>query len=105
MIGRVLPLVTATIAAAGVAVFVSSITVASQVQRSPEGASAMSLPGAEAAKALVAAKTAKGWTPPKTLWGHPDLQGTFTTKDEANTPYERPEQFEGRRVEDITPDE
>ena len=38
-------------------------------------------------------------------WGDPDISGNFTTKDEANTPLERPEQFAGRRVEDITPQE
>ena len=39
------------------------------------------------------------WTPPKTPWGDPDLQGTFTNKDEANTPLERPDEFKGRDAE------
>jgi hypothetical protein len=38
-------------------------------------------------------------------WGDPDLQGNFTTKDEANTPFERPPQFAGKRAEDVTPAE
>jgi hypothetical protein len=42
---------------------------------------------------------------PRTPWGDPDLQGTFTNKDEAGTPLERPSEFEGRRIEDITPAE
>jgi hypothetical protein len=43
------------------------------------------------------------WTPPKTPWGHPDLQGIYTNKDEANTPLERPDQFSGRSAKDFTP--
>ena len=42
---------------------------------------------------------------PRTPWGDPDLQGTFTNKDEVGTPFERPGEFEGRRIEDITPAE
>jgi hypothetical protein len=66
------------------------------------GQGASSLPGADAVKALVAARTAKGFTPPKTPWGDPDIQGIFTTKDEANTPFERPDEWAGKRMEDIT---
>jgi len=40
---------------------------------------------------------------PRTPWGDPDLQGTFTNKDEVGTPFERPDEFQGRRVEDIPP--
>ena len=39
---------------------------------------------------------------PRTPWGDPDLQGTFTNKDEVGTPFERPAEFRGRRIEDIT---
>ena len=46
--------------------------------------------------------TSKAWTSPRTPWGDPDLQGTFTNKYEQNTPMERPKEFEGRRVLDIT---
>jgi hypothetical protein len=42
---------------------------------------------------------------PRTPWGDPDLQGTFTNKDEVGTPLERPREFEGRRIDDITPAE
>ena len=41
------------------------------------------------------------WTPPRTPWGDPDLQGSFTNKSEQGTPFERPSEFEGRRLEDI----
>ena len=56
-------------------------------------------------RAFVTARMAKGFTPPKTPWGDPDIQGVFTTKDEANTPFERPDAWAGRRMEDITPKE
>jgi hypothetical protein len=41
------------------------------------------------------------YTPPRTPWGDPDLQGTYTNKYEQATPLERPAQFAGRRVEEI----
>lgn len=42
---------------------------------------------------------------PRTPWGDPDLQGTYTNKNEASTPFERPAEFQGRRLEDISPAE
>jgi hypothetical protein len=45
---------------------------------------------------------ASAYAPPKTPWGHPDLQGQYTNKDEANTPLERPDEFKGRRAEEFT---
>jgi len=45
------------------------------------------------------------YAPPRTPWGDPDLQGTYTNKYELNTPFERPAEFEGRRIEDVTPAE
>jgi hypothetical protein len=45
---------------------------------------------------------ARRWTPPRTPWGDPDLQGNFTNKYEHGTPFERPQEFEGRRLEDVT---
>ena len=41
-----------------------------------------------------------GWTPPKTPWGDPDIQGNFTNKYEQGTPMERPAGFEGRKADD-----
>jgi len=49
--------------------------------------------------------TPPGWTPPKTPWGDPDIQGNLTNLYEVGTPLERPAQFEGRRIEDITGEE
>jgi hypothetical protein len=41
------------------------------------------------------------YVPPRTPWGDPDLQGNFTNKYEQSTPFERPPEFEGRRVDEI----
>jgi hypothetical protein len=42
------------------------------------------------------------WTPARTAWGDPDLTGIYSNSDESGIPFERPAQFEGRRLEDIT---
>src|SRR5436853_7681556 len=33
------------------------------------------------------------WTPPRTPWGDPDLQGIYTSDDLMDTPIERPAEF------------
>jgi hypothetical protein len=52
-----------------------------------------------------AALSAQTYSPPKTPWGHPDLQGIYSNDDETGTPMERPAQFEGKTLSDITPEE
>ena len=49
-----------------------------------------------------ASSSGSSWTAPRTPWGDPDLQGNYTNKYETSTPFERPKEFEGRRMEDIT---
>jgi hypothetical protein len=49
----------------------------------------------------IAGQGKPSYTPPRTPWGDPDLQGTYTNKYEQSTPLERPEQFAGRRVDDV----
>src|SRR5262245_53258248 len=49
----------------------------------------------------VATQDHAGYTPPRTPWGDPDLQGSYTNKSEQGTPFERPKEFEGRRLEDV----
>ena len=44
----------------------------------------------------------KTWKPARTAWGDPDLTGIYSNSDESGIPLERPAQFEGRRLEDIT---
>jgi len=45
------------------------------------------------------------YVPARTPWGEPDITGVFTNSDESGIPFERPAEFEGRRMEDITPAE
>ncbi|MGH9148349.1 MAG: hypothetical protein ACRD1Q_16685 [Vicinamibacterales bacterium] len=40
--------------------------------------------------------TTNAFTPRRTPWGHPDIQGIYTNKDEANTPLERPGNLQSR---------
>ena len=42
------------------------------------------------AQAAKAAPGTENWTPPKTPWGDPDLQGTWTSDDCIGTPLNRP---------------
>jgi hypothetical protein len=44
-------------------------------------------------------------TAPRTPWGDPDLQGTYTNTYENGTPFERPDEFAGRTLEDVTGEE
>ena len=46
---------------------------------------------------LALAQSAPNWQPPKTAWGHPDLQGTYTSDDLQGVPMERAAQFGTRR--------
>jgi hypothetical protein len=62
----------------------------------------LALTALPAAQKKAPAAQANPWTPPRTPWGDPDLQGNFTTRDEMNTPMERPDQWAGKRPEDIT---
>jgi hypothetical protein len=50
-------------------------------------------------------RAGKAYSPPRTPWGDPDLGGAFTNNDESGIPFERPNEFDGRRPEDITPEE
>ena len=52
----------------------------------------------DASKAISAqlSAPAKGYVPPKTAWGHPDISGTWTSDGAIGIPRERPEKFAGR---------
>ena len=76
-----------------VGVWLMSVPARSQTPRKPP------LPSTTATKP---AKPTKAYLAPRTAWGDPDLQGNYTNKYEQNTPLERPEEFAGRRVEDVT---
>ena len=47
----------------------------------------------------------KNWKPERTPWGDPDLAGVYSNSDESGIPFERPAQFAGRNLKDITPAE
>jgi hypothetical protein len=68
----------------------------------PLAAQAQSTSG-RPASANPAAKAA--WTPPRTPWGDPDLQGNYTNVYENGTPLERPDQFAGRTLEEVRGEE
>ncbi len=71
-------------------------------------ASLMAIPVAAQQKPAPAAKPAakaKAYTVPKTPWGDPDIAGVFTNNDESGIPIERPNQFEGKQLEDVSESE
>jgi hypothetical protein len=41
---------------------------------------------------------AQKWSPPKTAWGDPDLQGVWTSDDSFGVPFERPHAYGNRKV-------
>jgi len=41
------------------------------------------------------------FAPPRTPWGDPDIQGTYTNADENGTPMEQPPDLAGKRLEDF----
>ncbi|HEY7447702.1 MAG TPA: hypothetical protein VH702_06110 [Vicinamibacterales bacterium] len=45
-----------------------------------------------------ASATADPWSPPRTAWGDPDLQGIWPSANIAGTPFERPTQFGDRKL-------
>jgi hypothetical protein len=45
---------------------------------------------------------AAGYSAPRTPWGDPDLQGTYTNSNESGIPMARPAEFAGKRPEDVT---
>jgi hypothetical protein len=44
---------------------------------------------------------ARTYKAPRTAWGDPDLSGNYTNKYEQGTPFERPPELEGKRLEEI----
>jgi len=61
-----------------------------------------SAPGVKAAARPAAPTPYKA---PRTPWGDPDLSGNFTNLYESGTPLERPDQFAGRKLDDVKGDE
>jgi hypothetical protein len=57
------------------------------------------------AQAPAPAAHGSSYSAPRTPWGDPDLQGTYTNGNESGTPMARPAEFAGKRPEDVTPAE
>lgn len=54
---------------------------------------------------LAGGVAAQPWATPRTSWGDPDIAGIYTNKDENGTPFERPDEFAGKRLADFGPAE
>src|SRR5438105_3098052 len=52
--------------------------------------------GARVSSSDAKSRVAKPWTPPRTPWGHPDLQGVWDYR--TITPLERPGAFSGKQL-------
>jgi hypothetical protein len=48
-----------------------------------------------------ASEPIKPYVTPRTPWGDPDLQGNLTNLYEVGTPFERPDEFAGRHLDDV----
>jgi hypothetical protein len=57
------------------------------------------------AQTAARSQSTSAYTPPRTTWGDPDLQGVYSNSNEYATPLERPKEFEGKRLADLTADE
>ena len=47
-------------------------------------------------------KAPKPYVTPKTPWGDPDLRGVYTNNDESGIPFERPAEFDGKSLKDVS---
>jgi hypothetical protein len=71
---------------------VAAAVVSLSAQSSPKPAAQSPKPTAQSPQSA----GAKAWTAPKTPWGDPDLQGTWSTDDLRGVPLQRPEEVAGR---------
>ena len=51
------------------------------------------------------AAISKTYKTPRTPWGDPDLSGVYTNNDESGIPLERPGEFDGKKLDDISDSE
>jgi hypothetical protein len=96
----------------GVIASLAAVSIAGQsqptrdVQAAKEAERKLILSVAEGLKkrdaAMALPTNVKNWKPGVTPWGDPDLAGVYSNSDESGIPFERPQQFVGRRLEDIT---
>jgi len=83
------------------AVSVASLTLVAQTASSGPTAAQSSKPPARPSAPSSSSASSKKYSPPRMPWGDPDLSGNYTNKYEQGTPFERPQEFEGKRIEDI----
>jgi hypothetical protein len=95
----------AVVVAAGAAAGIASVPVEGQSAKESLRARVGAMPGTANIRTFIASRIAKDFTTPKTPWGDPDISGVFDTSPEANTPMERPDEWAGRKMDDITPAE
>jgi hypothetical protein len=69
------------------------------VNAGAQNAAAQAVPAEQTA----AAARERNWRPPRFSWGHPNLEGTFTSRDMQGIPLERPEAMGTRQF--LTPEE
>jgi hypothetical protein len=62
---------------------------------------ASSLTGAQRPADTARTSTVSNWTPPRTPWGDPDLQGIYTNKDESGIPMEKPDGLTTRNTDQL----
>ena len=74
----------------------------STVNAGAQNAAAAAAPAVPAEQTAAAARD-RNWKAPKFSWGHPNLEGTFTSRDMQSIPLERPEAMGTRQF--LTPDE
>ena len=61
---------------------------------------------AAAVAAALSAQTSSSAPPlPRTSWGDPKIEGTYTNKDEYGTPFERPAELEGKQRREFGPEQ
>jgi len=72
--------------------------------RSVAGLAAIAV-GVAVAVALSAQTASSAPTVPRTSWGDPNIEGTYTNKDEFGTPLERPDELAGRQRREFGPEQ
>ena len=83
----------------------SMMTVRPAAQAAPQRAQPIKAGEVPGRKHVTALPPRGTFVPPKTPWGDPDIAGDYNNSDESGIPFEKPDEFKGRRMEDITPAE
>ena len=82
-----------------------SLTIAAVTMSLAMPAAAQPAAAGSAAPSRAAAPAKTASSPPRTAWGDPDLSGSYTNTSDSGTPFERPAEFDGKTLDQITPAE